>query len=200
MRPWWLALVLVACRFDPAGIDLTSPTGDGAVADAPGNDGAPADALRPDATPPAPDATPIDAMPSCPANYQARAGSTSSYRFIQTQKTWAEAEADCADDGAPYTSLVVIGDLLENGFVDTTTSNRDVWIGADDQVAEGRFVDPFGATIAFDLWGFGEPSNGGDPANDPGEDCAELLDGSGTWNDLPCASTMRYLCECDPTR
>jgi hypothetical protein len=189
MRYGWLLLALAACRFDPSGVGSDSgvaPHDGRATADA-ANDGAPPP--PPDARTPAP-----DAMAACPTGYRAPVGSTHAYRFANTQKTWADAETDCANDGAPYTHLVVIDDDGENFTIDQIAGNKDVWIGITDEATEGTWLDITGQPVSFFRWSLGEPNNGGGNMAPP-ENCGEQYDG-GLWNDTECTGQLRYVCEC----
>lgn len=174
-------LMVAACTFDAAGV----PAGDDAPADARTTDerdappGAP-DAAPPDAAPPvAPDAAVPDAAPACAYEYRA----------VTVEATWAAAAADCADDTPGLSHLVVLEDDAENTGVDGLTGNAPIWVGVTDEVTEGTWVTVLGGVQTYLPWGGNAPDGSGD--------CAERA-GNGRWNDLPCASTRRYLCECAP--
>ena len=66
----------------------------------------------------------------------------------------------------------------------------EFWIGIHDMDNEGTFVyESDKSKLSFTNWNSGEPNNWGS-----GEDCA-AVDGSGNWNDLPCADFQRsYIC------
>merc|ERR1719270_2039292 len=66
----------------------------------------------------------------------------------------------------------------------------EFWIGIHDMDNEGTFIyDSDKSKLSFTNWNSGEPNNWGS-----GEDCA-AVDGSGNWNDLPCADFQRsYIC------
>jgi hypothetical protein len=53
-----------------------------------------------------------------------------------------------------------------------------------------RFVFTDGAGHTWHNWSSGEPNNSGDT-----EDCGEVYDATGVWNDLPCSSSLPYVCE-----
>jgi hypothetical protein len=188
MRAALLALLVApACSFDPRGVQGGGDDDGGTVPDArTPADGAPDASAPPDANSTPPDAEP----PSCPNGY-----SEAGYRMINSQVTWAEAVADCADDGAPYTHLVMIEDQTENDTVDVFSSNRDIWLGITDDANEGQWRDLDGQPLGgFQPWAFLEPNNGGIGGDE--ENCGELYDG-GSWNDAACTATLRYVCECD---
>jgi hypothetical protein len=53
-----------------------------------------------------------------------------------------------------------------------------------------RFVFTDSAAHTYHNWNSGEPNN-----SSGNEDCAEVYDASGVWNDLACATAMPYVCE-----
>jgi hypothetical protein len=147
----------------------------------------------PDAGDPPPDAGPPDAAVDCPAGYVAQPG-IGTYRFDSGNVGWTAARDDCADDLPGVTHLVIIGSAEENTHVEVISENRDIWIGLTDADDEGTWVDVLGAPKGFENWAFLEPNDGGIGGGT--EDCAELLDGSGQWNDAECGGNNRYVCEC----
>lgn len=181
-----MALLLPACFFDPRGV----PSDGAATAgDARPDADAPLDGQGPDGGPPP------DAAVQCPTGYVEQPG-LGRYRFDTGNTSWTEARDDCADDLPGITHLVIIGGDAENAHVDAISSNRDVWIGMTDAGDEGVWRDVNGAAKGYEHWAFLEPNNGGIGGDE--EDCAELLDGSGEWNDRACGDNRRYVCECTP--
>ena len=187
MRAALLALLVApACSFDPRGVQGGGDDDGGTVPDA----RSPADGAPDAPAPPDANGTPPDAQPTCPNGY-----SEAGYRMINSQVTWAEAVADCADDGAPYTHLVMIEDQTESDTVDAFSTNRDIWLGITDDANEGQWRDLDGQPLGgFQPWAFLEPNNGGIGGDE--ENCGEMYDG-GSWNDAACTATRRYVCECD---
>jgi hypothetical protein len=186
-----MALLLPACAFDPSGVASDgAPTSGDARLDAAAPDDGPAS----DAEPVPPDGAPVppDAAVDCPTGYVTQPG-IGTYRFDGGNVSWTVARDDCADDLPGVTQLVVIGDDAENAHVEIISENRDIWIGLTDADDEGTWVDVLGAPKGYENWAFLEPNNGGIGGN---EDCAELLDGSGSWNDRGCGDNRRYVCEC----
>lgn len=229
-----LALTLAGCNFDGAGVNATpqqdgtaadarhpaadasrmpdGPRRDGPVADGPSADARPAVDAPPDAPPP--DAPPPDAPPACPGNYTTSGGSA--YRPVNSgigSVSWAEAEADCEDDGAG-THLLVIDNQGENNAITEFLAGSnglgaidDIWIGITDRAQEGHFLTVTGTPVCtctddqctscagpgYTSWNMGEPNNA-----DGEEDCGEMLDdGTGPWNDRECGDDNDYICECD---
>ena len=171
-----------ACNYTPRPIDELADAGalepDGlfVLPDAP-----------PDAMPGAPDAMP-DAMPvACPSNYNA---SLDGHKYRAGSGTWYEAVDRCENDG---THLVVVGSIVEGGFVDLLTSGH-VWIGMSDHQQEGQFrwiTD--GSNVGVFGWSLGEPNDAGN-----NEDCGSLVPGlPPSFNDEDCDLQLAYVCECD---
>jgi len=63
------------------------------------------------------------------------------------------------------------------------------WTGGTDEYLEGTFVWRDGAALSPTNWQMDEPNNASNR-----EDCVELY-ASGTWNDVPCRTAQRYVCE-----
>ena len=49
---------------------------------------------------------------------------------------------------------------------------------------------PSGETVVYENWNLGEPNDWGS-----GEDCTELGNNEGKWNDIPCDGTSHVVCE-----
>lgn len=63
------------------------------------------------------------------------------------------------------------------------------FLGITDEENEGQFVDMEGKRLTYTNWNTGEPNN-----SDSGEDCVVLLS-DGKWNDIPCSSVSKVVCE-----
>ena len=65
------------------------------------------------------------------------------------------------------------------------------WMGFNDRSTEGTWEWASGQSVSFTDWEPGEPNDAGFR-----EDCGQLNRFSGdTWNDEPCSSRFRYICE-----
>ncbi|MEW6157554.1 MAG: FG-GAP-like repeat-containing protein, partial [Verrucomicrobiota bacterium] len=96
------------------------------------------------------------------------------YFATSSSKTWVSAEAEAQGLGG---HLVTINDAAENEWVRQNFNYLStVWIGFNDQAAEGTFVWASGESSDFTNWQGGEPNNSGD------EDFASMYT-SGAWND-----------------
>jgi hypothetical protein len=111
---------------------------------------------------------------------------------LRAAATFATAANNCQADGA---TLVSIGDADENAAMENFV-DEDSWIGYTDQGSEGSFRWLNGAPNGFEGWSAGQPDN-----FSPEENCAEILSGSGNWNDSRCGppTSQPSICECDPS-
>ena len=65
-----------------------------------------------------------------------------------------------------------------------------IWVGADDLSEEGKFKWLNGAPVLGIPWNSGEPNNLGGH-----EDCLEMYESHGKFNDDTCTSIRSFLCE-----
>lgn len=109
--------------------------------------------------------------------------------FCFGARPWAEAEADCVEQGG---HLISIHNQTMQTFVSAEAfaiQGSDWWHGLNDVAVEGTFVWADGSPVNFMAWADGEPNNAGD------EDCANFIPwGDGKWNDLPCDQARPYVC------
>ncbi|KAI4872587.1 hypothetical protein NFI96_025955 [Prochilodus magdalenae] len=123
---------------------------------------------------------------------------SSSVYYISTEKkTWKEGREDCRRRGA---DLVIITSREEQEFVEMIRNGQEAWIGLTDEVSENvwKWVD--GSALSTRFWFCEEPND-----YDKNEDCV----GTGftpqykqcgsnkisTWNDYPCSTQIRWMCE-----
>jgi hypothetical protein len=112
-------------------------------------------------------------------------GSSSCYLLGDSTGSFQSARDFCQAWGG---DLVEIGSAQEDALL-TGRSDDDAWIGASDQAVEGVFLWPGGDALVYTRWAPGQPDNY------LNEDCAELRAVDDIWNDVPCASSKRALCE-----
>lgn len=198
-----LALVLgTGCSFPSRSAELacqTTPDCDGdrvcqngfcIVGDEQGQDaqGVDPDGPDPDATV-TPDADPFEAISALctTAGYTPATGVTGAlFRDVATGKNWADAQADCRDDVAGATHLIVLSSTAEATFM----KSKRGWVGLFDGgtnvfksvTDEPNDVRPFAN---------GQPDNGGG-----NENCVQWKDDNGL-DDDQCGNDHRYVCECD---
>lgn len=99
-------------------------------------------------------------------------------------KTWESSRRDCISRGA---DLVIINTAVEQSFV--TKIHYKKWIGLSDTEQEGKWKWVDGSNLVHGFWKSGEPNNAGN------EDCAEIMDRNGEWNDGTCNSELPWICE-----
>jgi len=114
------------------------------------------------------------------------------YMFCDSTATWSAGRTICLSYGY---DLASIGDAAENTDINAQAYFRyggKWWIGFNDQTTEGSFVWSNGEAVTYTNWHAGEPNDGGG-----NEDCTQLgrFYPAATWNDEPCSSSFRYVCE-----
>ncbi|KAK0132901.1 Macrophage mannose receptor 1 [Merluccius polli] len=110
------------------------------------------------------------------------------YFISTTKKNWTASRDDCLERDA---DLIVINSREEQEFVDGLRG--DYWIGLSDGDTEGTWKWVDGTNMTSSSWGPGEPHN-----YRGGEDCVAILERrglEGSWNDVPCAAPLRWICE-----
>lgn len=114
------------------------------------------------------------------------------YYIGPNKKTWDDSIVDCQRKGS---YLVKVEDASENLWLQTVMIANNInilRIGAHDILHEGtwRWISDSTA-VDYTNWGGGQPDNAGGS-----EDCAELWKAASyRWNDRPCTSLLRYICE-----
>ena len=116
------------------------------------------------------------------------------YKFVQKHANWSVANNSCG----PKEHLASITSIGEEEFLANIIRARNnsalmnMWIGLNDIQKEGTFQWSDQAPIDFIYW------NDGEPNNNRGEDCVELVNGQ-YWNDRKCKTSLPYICK-SPTR
>ncbi len=132
----------------------------------------------------------VDDGESCGGGCEVEYYEDNAYLFCGTARSWTEGQSWCASLGY---HMLDIEDSAENVWaVDmaNTYSTAKWWIGFNDRTTEGTFVWESGASTTYTNWHSGEPNDVG------GEDCTQLNRfGDYTWNDEPCSSSFRFICE-----
>ncbi len=92
----------------------------------------------------------------------------------------------CDDDGGPGLNSLLRLYLNTGGYMIAIDGyNEGNWV-----FDARRFVNVNGDSYAWHNWGSEQPDNAGN-----NEDCTEVSNSSGTWNDLPCTTARPYVCE-----
>ncbi|MFN8288054.1 MAG: LamG-like jellyroll fold domain-containing protein [Chitinophagales bacterium] len=114
------------------------------------------------------------------------------YYLVPGNINWTAAKTAAEAKGG---RLVVIESAAENAQITSwisSYSGQRFWIGLTDAAVEGTFKSVYGVPHSVGNYpstvGYGYSNwNGGEPNDAGGEDYAEILQGSGGWNDLPDA-------------
>ncbi|KAM8872531.1 uncharacterized protein ACB058_004460 isoform 1-T1 [Synchiropus picturatus] len=108
----------------------------------------------------------------------------------QSMRTWAEARADCVNQGG---DLLSITDPVEQAFVHGMIQQSPVgismWMGGHDSITEGGWEWTDGSPFRYIHW------NTGNPDDYYGEDCLSILINNGYWNDDNCEYKRGYICK-----
>ena len=132
----------------------------------------------------------------CADGYTYLNDTKSCYLFNESSVlTYAEATEYCSSLGSGW--LVAINDSTENSVVSSICDYQECWIGYDDIDSEGVWVWQHGNST-YTNWYDGEPNNGSDGG---AENCAitnRSDTNNGSWNDVKCDNTYRYVCESEP--
>ncbi len=126
----------------------------------------------------------------CPCDVEEYGGSV--YMYCTTAATWTVGETACLSYDYDYAAIT---DAAENTEVNSQAFVRyggKWWMGFNDVATEGTWVWANGDAASYTNWASGEPNNSGS-----NEDCAQLgrYYPATTWNDEPCSSSFRYICE-----
>ena len=109
----------------------------------------------------------------------------SAYLSCAGPVTWPAAKTFCEKQGALLAEI----DSAQESVALASGLAAPAWFALDDSDTEGLWKAN-GATPGWFNWAPMQPDNAGAA----GEDCGQLL-ADGKWNDAPCTSTARVLCE-----
>ncbi|XP_055010163.1 macrophage mannose receptor 1 [Boleophthalmus pectinirostris] len=112
------------------------------------------------------------------------------YKPYADKKTWHAAQDSCRKVGA---ELVSILSMTEQSWLESylylETSN--VWTGLNDLHYSGYFTWSDKHLVTFTYWAPGEPNN----HEGFSDDCVEILQTTGRWNDVSCMELNTYICK-----
>ena len=136
-----------------------------------------------------------DILERCPDGWKMFYGNC--YKYMETRKTWAEAEAVC--NGHTWNGiqghLASVHSEEENDFVASLAKDR-ILLGGHDTHKEGQYEWSDGTTFTYQNWADNEPSNhGGHGGN---EDCIEIpfpASADKHWNDRLCSTKEKFVCK-----
>uniref|UniRef100_A0A3B3H9A4 C-type lectin domain-containing protein n=1 Tax=Oryzias latipes TaxID=8090 RepID=A0A3B3H9A4_ORYLA len=120
---------------------------------------------------------------------------TSCYFLSGESKSWDEARESCRTRGA---DLVVINTEEENMFL-SALKKQKFWIGLSDRDLEGTWKWVDGSSLTPQFWEENQPDNGGGMVAYGEEDCVEIRFIPGSWNDISCETSLRWICEKEAT-
>ncbi|XP_047456126.1 CD209 antigen-like protein C [Mugil cephalus] len=126
---------------------------------------------------------------TCPAGW--KMFNCTCYFLSEASGSWDEARQDCRNRGA---DLVVIDSPEEQTSVSTLTKAA-AWIGLNDRGGEDTWKWVDGTPLSLRYWGEDQPDNGGKDAPLTEEDCAHIRAVTSEWNDLPCQTSVQWICE-----
>ncbi|CAC5419987.1 unnamed protein product [Mytilus coruscus] len=114
--------------------------------------------------------------------------SSACYFVSRSKLDWFGAAISCREHGARLLEMktALVEKHLENSSVNP---NEAYWLGARNDVIEGRWVWSSGAIMNFTKWNHGEP-NGGEKEN-----CL-ILENNG-WTDHKCNEKRYFICQHD---
>jgi hypothetical protein len=132
-----------------------------------------------------------DSSSVCPCDVEYDVSTEEPYLFCTSADSWLNGRATCRTYGY---DLVTINSASEDSWLNSTAdsySTQKWWTGFNDRASEGTWVWSSGQSVSYTNWEPGEPNDAGFR-----EDCGQLNRFSGdTWNDEPCGSSFRYICE-----
>ncbi|XP_074480643.1 ladderlectin-like [Sebastes fasciatus] len=87
-----------------------------------------------------------------------------SFLYVQTARTWADAERKCQDYGGNLASVHSVDEqqFIQGLILSITEKNALTWLGAFDAQQEGLWLWSDGTRFKFDYWDQGQPDNRGD--------------------------------------
>jgi hypothetical protein len=96
-------------------------------------------------------------------------------------------------------SLVGVGSAYENGLIYSEVSKGalPVWLGLRLSEDGTSFTWADGSPFGYTNWYTGEPNNGGGFG---AEECGQMYQNSGFWNDFSCDTSYGYVCQIDKRR
>lgn len=114
------------------------------------------------------------------------------YLASEGLKHYHEANEDCISKGGtlavPRNSDEI--SALRDYSKRSLPGVNDFWLGINDMVTEGKFLDVHGFAVSFLNWDRAQPSGG------KRENCVLFSQSAqGKWSDEACRSSKRYICE-----
>ncbi|XP_070188156.1 C-type lectin-like isoform X2 [Littorina saxatilis] len=128
----------------------------------------------------------------CPQGWITYKGSC--YKSFEQRKTWDEAQKTCQGYGAILATIPDSG--VNNALAGLLPHlhlyvDKQAWVGLNDRDTEGTYIWlGTNREATWTNWDDGEPNN----SVSGNEDCVALLP-DGYWNDAPCSTLLKFICE-----
>jgi hypothetical protein len=149
------------------------------------------------------DTAPIDAIPTCGVQGLTCSGNAVAYQCADT--CWVgcseslphnTASTRCTQWGGRLAPFESSSD--QQCFRDYIQPSDDAWTGLEQMTgaaspAAGWSWNGDGLATPFLNWGSGQPDDG-DANEDGAQQCAQILDGTNKWQDVPCSATFTFAC------
>ncbi|XP_052400813.1 CD209 antigen-like protein B [Carassius gibelio] len=113
-----------------------------------------------------------------------------SKKASKRSKSWSDSRQYCKDHGG---DLVIVNTEEKQRHI-SSFIKESVWMGLSDSENEGSMKWVDNSPLNQGFWSSGEPNS----FHGTDEDCIELIptkDNLNNWNDLPCSSTRKWVCE-----
>ena len=122
------------------------------------------------------------------------------YWTFGNDKSWNEARVSCENLGGGAHLATVLNAEERNFIDDVVDPDAKYWLGGEDFLMDGTFVWITGEPFPGDLWGGGEPNNGGAIGSE--QDCVAAFEIGGSSNDAfddeDCDDNFDWVCEREP--
>nr|XP_045606294.1 macrophage mannose receptor 1-like isoform X2 [Procambarus clarkii] len=105
------------------------------------------------------------------------------FLFSTQEMTWTAASSACSSQNA---KLVSIHTWTEQDFVHDRQGGGS-WLGLNERQSPDAWRWSDGSSLTITNWNVGEPSGN--------ENCVQMLEDTGKWNDFPCDQTLPYTCK-----
>jgi|GEM_PF-4568614 len=125
---------------------------------------------------------------AAPADANVKAWDGRRYLLVKRTLLWSDAKLQCERLGG---HLLTITSAKEQQFI-AKKFNANVWLGATDERADGKWEWVTGEEWSYEAWAGGQPDGGWED-----EHWAEIVTWGEKpgWNDAPAVSRRQYICE-----
>lgn len=134
--------------------------------------------------------TVLKSTTSCPVGWHEFKGRC--FRYVPTQKTWADAEKTCLSMGANLASANGFDDYhnIQSLINTATTGFPEAWLGGSNAQQDDVWLWSDGTSFQFTHWCFGEPNN-----NHGNQHCLQMNYGDNKCgDDMWCNKVRPFVC------